>query len=224
MKFCELWWSVRERRSLSDPYRAKRFRSLAAKLRNIGFADPLQDIRHKDDDGIYKKSILTKKSRTNPSIRLTICACSDAETACGGVCNSCSFSGNSALFSTQHQIGIVLESASGMPTTRQYTALLTAHSILLFPLLVESTITHLHHLASKYKQQIRNHSPSIPPHNIQHLKIQPPQTKTPHIHMPVRALEIHAFGFLLGGNVPTPASLICDEWETVCCSNRRDEF
>src|SRR5262245_37665786 len=54
--------------------------------------------------------------RTKWSIRFSIWACSDFETACGGVFSSCGpESGNSTRFITQHQIGIVFESASGMP-------------------------------------------------------------------------------------------------------------
>ena len=59
---------------------------------------------------------LTRNCFTNPSILLSICACSDAETAWGGVCRSCGpESGKRTRFMTQHHIGTVLESASGIP-------------------------------------------------------------------------------------------------------------
>lgn len=79
----------------------------------------------------WSGQVRTKNCCTNPSILLSICVFSLSETALGGVnrlnASSPFFSTpKSALSITQHQKGTVLLSASGI----------------LFPLLVESTITH----------------------------------------------------------------------------------
>ena len=73
-------------------------------------------------------NIRTINCRTNPSIFVSICACSLSLTACGGENNFTSpFSSlpKIALLMTQHHMGIVLLNASGI----------------LFPLLVLSTTT-----------------------------------------------------------------------------------
>jgi hypothetical protein len=97
---------------------------LFAKLGDIGFADVLS----LSDYVVNLRFIaqITRNCRTKPSILLLIWACSLNDIACGGVYNECTLSvPKTARLMTQHHIGIVLLSASGM----------------LFPRLVESTTT-----------------------------------------------------------------------------------
>lgn len=124
MKVRERRAGVWKRRALCHPDWTKRLLQFGAEICNVGFANilfssiSLSRLRGLTQDEPYQKLL------TNPSILPSICAFSLSETACGGVYNPWP-SPKTTRFKTQHQIGTLLLNASGM----------------LFPLLVESTIT-----------------------------------------------------------------------------------
>src|ERR1700760_3173978 len=57
--------------------------------------------------------------------------------------------------------------------------------------------------------------PPVLSNNIQNLKVQPSQTESPLSHMPIRALEIRTSGLALWGDIPTPTSLVRDQWQSI---------
>lgn len=86
------------------------------------------------------------KDWRNPSRRAVICACSEEQTTCGGVKSSWHSvgSGKRARLRTEHQMGMVLLKASGIPVyiSRKPASYISSHA--LFPLRVESTMIHLY--------------------------------------------------------------------------------
>ena len=150
----------------------------------------------------------TKKFSTNPSSKRSICRASASPTHCGLTWNPPrSRSGNSTLFITAIQIGTVFDSESGN----------------LFPRLVESTITTLHHhpLPPRFSQLCLGRRmggvtlPAMLRNNVQHAKVQPAQRKLPLASVSIGALEVHPTPTATSTwDVPVPRPSIRHQRET----------
>lgn len=74
---------------------------------------------------------------------------------------------------------------------------------------------HLHSFSIVSYRLAKFDIPILFPNDVQEMQIQPPGAKLPYSSMPIRALEVCAPPFVFGLNVPTPTSLVGDQWPVV---------
>lgn len=89
----------------------------------------------------------------------------------------------------------------------------------------------IHNDSPIHKSQHPNHVKTLsqnipirPSHDIQNLQIQPPHTKTPLIHMPIRTLKIRASRLLIERDIPTTAALVGNKRQPVRISYGTNEI